>query len=308
MRTIIGTPGGIAPTAFGEAAEPRPGPGEALVAVRAFSVNRGELALLKARAAGWRPGQDIAGVVVEPAGDGSGPPAGARVVGLVEGAGWSRLAAVPTGRLAVLPDGVTIEQAATLPIAGLTALRTLRIGGNLLGLRVLVTGANGAVGRFQVELAARSGARVSAVTTRAGLVRDELRGLGAHETVAAVDQAAGPFDLIQESVGGEAFNAAVKQIVPGGTIVVLGTSSGEPGRLAVYDFIGHEGARVQNYISYASTDPVDRDLRILVDLVADGRLHPTIGFSGDWSDLNTAIELLAERKLDGGKAVLVIPD
>ena len=56
-----------------------------LVDVRAFAVNRGELFLLQQRPDGWRPGQDLAGVVVSAAADGSGPPAGSRVVGVVDG-------------------------------------------------------------------------------------------------------------------------------------------------------------------------------------------------------------------------------
>jgi NADPH:quinone reductase len=60
---------------FSEAPEPTPRSGQAVVGVRAFSVNRGELALLKARPAGWRPGQDVAGVVVQPAAHGTGPAA-----------------------------------------------------------------------------------------------------------------------------------------------------------------------------------------------------------------------------------------
>src|SRR6266550_7702419 len=77
---------------------PTPAADEALVAVRAFSINHGELALLKTRTNQWRPGQDVAGVVVEPAADGSGPPPGSRVVALVEEAGWAELAPVPTAR------------------------------------------------------------------------------------------------------------------------------------------------------------------------------------------------------------------
>lgn len=73
-----------------EVAEPAPAPSEAIVAVETFSLNRGELALIARRPSGWRPGQDIAGVVVRPASDGRGPTQGARVAGLVDGAGWIR--------------------------------------------------------------------------------------------------------------------------------------------------------------------------------------------------------------------------
>ncbi len=104
--------------------EPAAYPDEAIIAVYASSLNRGELALLAGRPEGWRPGQDIAGVVATPAADGSGPRAGARVVGLVEGAGWSQRVAVPVSRLAALPDPVSFAAAAALPMAGLTAQRT----------------------------------------------------------------------------------------------------------------------------------------------------------------------------------------
>ena len=80
MRAIVNTPGGPAPVAIREVAEPVPAANEALVAVHAFSLNRGEMRLFQVRPEGWRPGQDIAGVVVRQAADGSGPPAGTRVV------------------------------------------------------------------------------------------------------------------------------------------------------------------------------------------------------------------------------------
>src|SRR5882757_4684320 len=96
--------------------EPRPAANEALVAIRATSLNRGELRLLALRADGWMPGQDVAGVVERAAADGSGPEAGARVVALVDEAGWAERVAAPTDRIAVLPDAVGFAAAATLPV------------------------------------------------------------------------------------------------------------------------------------------------------------------------------------------------
>ena len=133
MLAVVNTPGGPAPVAIHEVMEPAPKPNEAIVAVRAFSLNRGEMRLFQVRHAGWRPGQDIAGTVISEAEDGSGPPAGARVVCLTDWEGWAQRAAVPSHRLAVLPDNVSFADAAALPVAGLTALRTLRHGSPLLG-------------------------------------------------------------------------------------------------------------------------------------------------------------------------------
>jgi NADPH2:quinone reductase len=85
MLAFINTSYKDKPVALGEVEEPSPAPNEALP----FSLNRGELAQLNRLPHGWRLGQDLAGTVVRQASDGSGPPAGARIVGLTEEAGWA---------------------------------------------------------------------------------------------------------------------------------------------------------------------------------------------------------------------------
>ena len=94
--------------------------------------------------------------------DGSGPPAGARIVALMDEFGSAERAAVPTQRI-VLPDTVSFAAVAALPLASLNSLRTLRHGAPLLNKCVLITGAAGGVGHRALQLAARSGARVTAV-------------------------------------------------------------------------------------------------------------------------------------------------
>src|SRR5437763_15625085 len=112
MLAIVNTPGGPEPVAIREVAEPELRPNEALVAVHAFSLNRGELRLFQVRPEGWRPGQDIAGIVLQAAADGSGPPAGTRVVALCDQAGWAARAAVPSHRIPPLAHTVSFPQAA----------------------------------------------------------------------------------------------------------------------------------------------------------------------------------------------------
>src|SRR5471030_1136308 len=126
MRAIVNTPGGTTPVELREVPEPNPAPNEALVAVRAFSLNRGELRSFVNNEAGWIPGQDISGVVLRAAANGLGPPEGTRVVALTDEFGWAEQVAVPTHRIVPLPDNVSFAQAATLPVAGLTALRCVR--------------------------------------------------------------------------------------------------------------------------------------------------------------------------------------
>src|SRR5260370_21856685 len=154
MLALVNTPSAPIPVELHEVAEPEPAADEAIVEVHAFSLNRGELALLAGRPEGWRPGQDIAGVVVKAAADGSGPKEGTRVVALVDGAGWAQRAAAPTARMAALPDNVSFTSAATLPVSGLTALQTLRYVGLALGHGVLIPRARGGAVGLAVQLAA----------------------------------------------------------------------------------------------------------------------------------------------------------
>src|SRR5258708_26106678 len=146
MLAVVNPRSGPEPFAIREVAGPELRPNEALLAVHAFSLNRGELRLFQVRPDGWRPGQDIAGIVVRGAADGSGPQAGTRVVALTDWEGWAERAAVPTHRIAPIADNVSFAAAASLPVAGLTALRPLRHGAPLLGKRVLITCAPCAVG------------------------------------------------------------------------------------------------------------------------------------------------------------------
>jgi NADPH:quinone reductase-like Zn-dependent oxidoreductase len=306
MRALVNRGDGGIEVDMTEVPEPDPGPDEAVVEVRAVSVNRGELRLLKARPKGWRPGQDVAGVVTQPAQDGSGPVAGARVVAWPEQAGWAQRVAVPTTHLAVLAPDVSFPQGATLPIAGITALRALRIGGDLAGRRVLVTGASGGVGRFAVELAAQAGAIVVGVTFDDSRAHG-LKELGAVGTVHDVDDAHGPFDLILESAGGPSLEAAVRQVAPGGVIVIFGNSSNTPASISFADFRGRAGAKIVSFFVYESGEgsSFGADLQLLADMIPEGRLHPQIGLEVGWADADSAFEALAGRRVNG-KAVLIV--
>src|SRR5579872_1004651 len=106
MRALVATGHSAAPLELRDVEEPAPAANEAVVEVKNVAINRGELRLLTSRPAGWRPGQDIAGTIVQAAADGSSPPAGTRVVGLSDQAGWAQRVAVPGSRIGRLPDGV----------------------------------------------------------------------------------------------------------------------------------------------------------------------------------------------------------
>src|SRR5579862_1049612 len=305
MLAVVNTPEGPEPVAVREVAEPELRPDEALVAVHAFSLNRGELRLFQARPEGWRPGQDIAGIVMRAAADGSGPPAGTRVVALCDWEGWAERAAVPSHRMALIADNVSFAAAAALPVAGLTALRSLRHGAPLLGKRVLVTGAAGGVGNLAVQLAACSGARVTAIV--GGPARAPvLDGLGAAEIITRIEDAAGRFELILEAAGGASLTAAIERVAHRGTIVAHGNSSGEPTAINFRDFAEHQNARIQafHYFTSEAEERFGPDLALLAGLIADGSLRPLVAEHG-WRDIARVGALLRDRQIPG-KAVFHI--
>ena len=287
-----------------EANEPNCNANEALVAVHATSLNRGELRLLNIRPDGWIPGQDVVGTVERAAADGSGPAGGARIAALADQAGWAERVAIPTDRLAVLPDGVSFASAATLPVAGTTALRTLRHGGDLAGQRVLITGASGAVGRFQIQIAREQGASVTAIA--AARHHDDLRHLGAEHVVESIELAEGPFSLITESIGGKSLAEAIERVAPGGTIVMFGSSSGELTPVGFRQFVpGHEGARLQTFAYYTSGSAIGADIAWLLGSVAAGRLETRVAMTMPWTDIGQALDALRQRSFSG-KAVLTL--
>jgi NADPH:quinone reductase-like Zn-dependent oxidoreductase len=127
------------------------------------------------------PGRDVAGVVTEVGENVTGISVGDEVMGTADGS-FAELALVPQSRVAHKPDRLSFEQAAALPVSGLTALQAVRDAGRVKpGDRVLVIGASGGVGSYAVQIATAYGADVTGVAS--GAKADLVRSLGATRVI-----------------------------------------------------------------------------------------------------------------------------
>lgn len=220
---------------------PAPGEGEVLVRVHAASVNpadwhlvRGEPLLIHVIAGLRAPrdprvGADFAGVVEA---DGSGFAAGDEVFGVANGS-FAELAVAKAERIARKPAHLTFEQAATLPIAGCTALQAVRDHGQLeAGQRVVIVGAAGGVGSFAVQIAKARGAHVTAVCGTSNI--DFVRSLGADDVVDYTrNEPTGTYDVVLQLAGDTSLRRLRALLGPQGTLVMVGTGVGRDGKSGI---------------------------------------------------------------------------
>ena len=248
MRALVADGSSHAGISFRDVPEPLPASGEVLIEVRAFSINRGEMRMLGSAVDGLRPGWDFAGVV---ASDEGGLRKGTRVVGIRKGGTWAERVAVRRDWIAELPDGVSFAHGAALPTAGLTALRTLRLGPAILGRRVLVTGASGGV-------------------------------------VADLD---GRFDLVLESVGGAVLARLVTMIDPRRDPGHVRQQLRGLDDVNARDVYNDALVRIQGFELFFGDEDFGRDLAYLARLVEEGKLDPQLADEMPWDEMPAALEL-----------------
>ncbi|MFF1675365.1 zinc-binding dehydrogenase [Streptomyces sp. NPDC058256] len=303
MRALIVDPTAPGRLRLGDAPDPVPGPGQVLIEVRHTSLNAAELFFAERAAPGEVIGFDAAGVVVTASADGTGPAVGSSVVGFAEGGGFGALRAMDVADVAVVPDGVDLGEAATLPVAAGTALRALEQAGPLLGRRVLVTGASGGVGGFAVQLAALGGAYVIGVAGSEESARG-LAELGADEVAIGLSGVTLPVDVVVDTVGGDQLVAAYGLLAPGGSLQSVGWAAGREAALPVGSTLGSPIPRTIVSV-YNGAGLTDRRAQLdrLLALVAAGRLRVPVGWRGPWDKVADAVEALGNRRLRG-KAVL----
>jgi len=272
---------------------PNPGEGEALLRVRAASANpvewhlvRGEPFLVRLISGLRRPkdskvGGDVAGVVEAVGAGVTGLAPGDAVFGTADGS-FAELACAKVERLARKPEAMTFEQAASIPVAGCTALQALRDHGRLQPAQhVLVIGAAGGVGSFAVQIAKALGAAVTGVCSTTHL--DFVRALGADTVLDYTrEEPSGRYDLVLQ-VAGDASVAQLRRFLTAqGTLVIVGTGTGRDGKTSVFGPLTRmliariaprrNGQRVATFIAKIRTP----DLEALAALTEDGRLQPAV--------------------------------
>ena len=307
IRAVLVDPGAPGNIRVGEAPAPTPLPGEALVRVAATSLNRGEIRMAAQGPSGRRIGWDLAGTV-EKAAELGGPREGARVVGMLGTGAWAELVAVPVASLAVLPDGVSFAQAATLPVAGLTALYGLEKGGSLLGRKVLVTGGTGGVGHMAIQIARAAGAHVAA-TVRSEAKAALVRAAGAHAVIVSDAPAAlaehAPYDVVLDGVGGPVLGASLSRLAKDGACVCYGATAGGEVAFDARAFYATGGATFHGFILFheLARTPAGLGLARLAGLVAEGKLRPLVEIEAPLARISELAQALIDQSFVG-KAVI----
>jgi NADPH2:quinone reductase len=311
MRAIVTDPSSKLRLAIREAPAPAPTPSQALVKVSAISLNVGETRTALAATTSYIPGWDFAGVVEQPAADGSSPPRGARVFGFAVPYGaWAEQVVARGMHMATIPDGVTDAQAASLPVAAVTALVCLERAGAVLNRRVLVTGAAGGVGRFACQLAALSGAKVFAISRRPDLAqRLQADGVTVASVFASMADAAaaGTYDVILDSVGGDTLSLALTAVALDGVVVNCGNSAEAQTSFDAREFFHRANATL--HAVWGARELANNCTPLLArvaDLVAQGRLRTPIDGELPWSDIAAAADRLVGGRVEG-KLVLSLP-
>jgi NADPH:quinone reductase-like Zn-dependent oxidoreductase len=298
--------------------KPVPNDDQVLIKVRAASLNAfdayvirdswlGRLIFGLRKPRDTRLGQDVAGQVEAVGKNVTQFKPGDEVFGISRGA-LAEYACTFERALASKPPNVSFEQAASLPLAGLTALQGLREGKIQAGQKVLVNGATGGVGTFAVQIAKSLGAEVTAVCSTRNV--DLVRSIGADHVIdytkedfTKSDQR---YDVIFDNVCNHSFAERHRVLYPKGICVLAGMGgAGVKGSEAIGRIAGNiftaralSSFTDQKFAQYR-TKSSKQDLIMLGDLVETGKLRPVIERTYKLSDAPEALRYLNEGHARG---------
>lgn len=232
---------------------------------------------------------------------------GDEVFGLARGA-YAEYACTTEDKLALKPSTISFEAAATVGIAGLTALQAVRTHGQVQpGERVAVNGAGGGVGTFAVQIAKASGAEVTAVCSTRN--QDVARAIGADHVIDYsrddFTMSGRRYDLIVAANGHHSVLAYRRALAPGGRLVVMGGSMAQLFQTLLLGPVLKrlDRRRFRGFI----TKPNLTDLNVLRDLLASGQVVPAIDRSYALADVADAIKYLMQGHARGKVVITIQP-
>ena len=300
--------------------EPQPGDDDALIRVRAASVNprdrhlmHGKPRLMRLGTGLSRPrhtrfGADFAGEVAAVGRNVTKWRPGDAVFGSCMSA-LAEYTSVPAASLAAKPPNMSFEQAASVPVAGYSALQALRDGGRLqTGQSVLINGASGGVGTFAVQIAKALGAHVAGVCSTRNV--DLVRSIGAEQVIDYTREdftaRSERYDVFIDNMSNHSLLACRRVLTPRGRYVMVGGPTGGwinplPRALAALVVSSFASQKLSMFLARPSV----KDLEGLGTLMADGRLVPVIDRRYSLSEVPAAIRYLEEGHVRG-KVVITV--
>jgi NADPH:quinone reductase-like Zn-dependent oxidoreductase len=253
----------------------------------------------------FKPGDEVFGACI------NDPQASAVKVWIPQGA-FAESVCAPQSILALKPDNVTFEQAASVPVAAFTALQGLRDQGRIQpGHRVLINGAAGGVGTFAVQIAKSLRAEVTGVCSTRNV--DMIRSIGADHVIDYTQEdftkRGRRYDLLLDCVGNHSLSACRRILNPQGIGIMVGDLSGRGmigilTRLITAVLLSRlAGPKLLTFLAR----PSHEDLVILRDLMKDGKVRPVIDRCYSLNEVPAALRYLQERHARG-KVVISLKD
>ncbi|MEO6943270.1 MAG: NAD(P)H-quinone oxidoreductase [Lacisediminihabitans sp.] len=323
IAMTVPVPGGPDSFRMTELADPRPGPGEVLIAVAAAGVNRADVFQRLGHYPSppgfpdW-PGLEVSGTIVETASDVTGWSVGQPVCALLSGGGYASLAVAPTSQLLPIPAGVDLVDAAALPEAMATVWSNVFLDADLrAGETLLVHGGSGGVGTVAVQLARTFGCLV-AVTAGSSDKLAACARLGADilinyrtddfvERMLEASDGRGA-DVILDAIGGDYLERDLRALAPHGRIAVIGNQSGTQSTIDLRSLMGKwasiHGTTLRARPATEKAAIVESVLANAWPLVETGQVIPVVDTRMPLADAALAHERM-ESSVHIGKLLLV---
>ncbi len=296
-----------------EVAKPAPKRGEILIKTKAISINpaewhhlRGSIWLIRLVSGLFKPkhailGGDVSGVVQEVGEGVEGFQVGDRVFGRTFRGGLAEYVCLKETEAAKMPDSLGYEEAAAIPLAGITALGALELHGKILpGSKVLVNGASGGIGTFAVQLAKHEGAVVHGISSQKNV--ELVKRLGAEAVInyqqtdftAREDR----YDVIVDLVGNVVPKKVSKMMKLHSTCIMVGFTNFR----SMFQFLA-QGIRIgkKNHQRFVTMDAktTTEGLSYLANLAATRQVRPVIGRCFDFQSIPSAFKYLGTRRAVG---------